>query len=531
MDEKTGMISVVIPAYNEVHTLPDCLKALALQTLLPDEVIVVDDGSSDGTVEVTRQPGVKVIQQSHQGPAAARNLGARQARGDLILFTDADCQPDREWVAQMVAPFSDPQVVGVKGAYRCRENRVVPRFVQQEYESKYARMVRQPGIDFIDTYSAGYRREVFFQNEGFDPALMKLQDQEFSFRLARKGYRLVFAPQARVYHRHDLNLGEYMRRKFSIGYWKAFMLRWLPEKAFSDSHTLPSQRWQILLFGLAILAIGLSFIWPLALWLALASLLFFFASAIPFLVGVWQKDQPVLWAAPGLLLCRAVAQGLGLATGFLFPPRTHHRASAGLTLSQRVLKRILDVIGALVGLVVSLPVMLVAAVAIKVTSPGPMFFLQLRCGENGHRFRIIKLRTMVVGAEQQLQQVLMHNHLSTPVFKILHDPRVTPVGRFLRRWSLDELPQLWNVLAGEMSLVGPRPEEFWVVAQYNDNQRQRLIVKPGLTGPMQVNGRGDLDMNTRLQLEMEYIQHYSIWKDVVIVLRTIPAVISGYGAY
>src|SRR5450759_309898 len=527
------MISVIIPVYNSITTLPACLKALAHQTLLPDEVIVVDDGSSDGTVDSAQQAGVKVILQMHQGPAAARNLGAQQANGDVILFTDSDCEPDAEWVARMTAPFCDPQVMGAKGTYRTRQVGLVPRFVQQEYESKYYRMAKQPSIDFIDTYSAAYRREVFLQNEGFDPAfpVPSVEDQEFSFRLARKGYRLVFAAQASVYHQHDLNLWEYVRRKVGIGYWKAFMLRWLPEKAFSDSHTLPSQRWQILLLGLAIFAIGMSFIWPLALWLALAGLLFFFATAIPFLVQVLQKDRPVLWVVPGLLLCRAAALGLGLAAGFLFPPRTHRRASAGLTLNQRALKRFADVIGALVGLVVSLPVMVAAAVAIKVTSPGPIFFLQLRCGDNGRCFRIIKLRTMVVGAEQQLQQVMILSHLSNPVFKIPHDPRVNPIGRFLRRWSVDELPQLWNVLTGEMSLVGPRPEEPWVVAKYNDNQRQRLLVKPGLTGPMQVNGRGDLDLNTRLQLEMEYIQHYSFWKDIWIVFRTIPAIITGKGAY
>jgi lipopolysaccharide/colanic/teichoic acid biosynthesis glycosyltransferase/glycosyltransferase involved in cell wall biosynthesis len=529
--EKNSMISVVIPAYNEVLTLQDCLKALALQTRLPDEVIVVDDGSSDETVLAINQPGVKVIQQSHQGPAAARNLGAREACGDIILFTDADCQPDREWVAQMAAPFSDPQVMGVKGTYRCRETGLVPRFVQQEYESKYVRMIRQTSIDFIDTYSAGYRREVFLQNEGFEPALMKLQDQEFSFRLARKGYRLLFIPQAIVYHRHDINLGEYMRRKFGIGYWKAFMLHWLPEKTFNDSHTLPSQRWQILLLGVILTSLVLSFFWSHSLWLALAGVILFYGSDFSFLIEVWKRDRPVFWAAPGLLLARTLALGAGLGVGFLFPPKTHRRQSAGLVFGQRALKRMMDVALALVGVVISFPILLVAGIAIKLNSPGPVFFSQMRCGENGRPFRILKLRTMVVGAGEQLDQVLKQNHLKGPVFKVPNDPRVTGVGRFLRRWSLDELPQLWNVLRGEMSLVGPRPEETWVAAQYNDYQRQRLLFKPGLTGPMQVLGRGDLDLETRLSLELDYIQHYSVWKDLKILLKTIPAIISGQGAY
>jgi lipopolysaccharide/colanic/teichoic acid biosynthesis glycosyltransferase/GT2 family glycosyltransferase len=525
------MISVIIPAYNSTKTLPACLKALSRQTKQPDEVIVVDDGSSDATVELSRQAGVYVIQQTHQGPAAARNLGVRQAQGDLILFTDSDCEPDERWVEQLSAPFHDPEVIGAKGVYRTHQPGLVPRFVQQEYQSKYLRMAKQSNIDFIDTYSAAYRRNIFLENDGFDPAFLALEDQEFSFRLARKGYRLVFVPQAIVYHQHDSNVGEYLSRKYYIGYWKAFMLRWLPEKTFNDSHTLPSQRWQILLLGLVGASLGLTIFWKQGLWMGLACILLFFASAFPFLTQIWKKDRPIFWAALGLLGCRALALGTGLVVGFLFPPKTRRRVSAGLILNQRALKRLLDIVLALAGSVISFPIMLLAGMAITIDSPGPIFFFQMRCGENGHPFKIVKLRTMVVGAGQQLELVMKQNQLKGPVFKIPNDPRVTRVGRFLRRWSLDELPQLWNVLRGEMSLVGPRPEETWVAAQYNDYQRQRLLLKPGMTGPMQIYGRGDLDLEARLALELDYIQHYNLWKDIKILLRTIPAIISGQGAY
>lgn len=194
------------------------------------------------------------------------------------------------------------------------------------------------------------------------------------------------------------------------------------------------------------------------------------------------------------------------------------------------LKRILDTFGSLVGLIISAPIMLIAAIAIKLDSPGPVFFVQVRAGENGKPFKMIKLRTMVNGAEQQVQEVLKDNSLQGPVFKIPNDPRITRVGRCLRRWSLDELPQFLNVFVGDMSLVGPRPEEVWIVALYNDQQRQRLQVKPGMTGPMQINGRGYLDMEDRLRLELEYIEHYSIWKDFSILLASIPSIITGNGA-
>ena len=271
--------------------------------------------------------------------------------------------------------------------------------------------------------------------------------------------------------------------------------------------------------------------WPPALWFSLAGILFFYGSALPFLGRIRRSDPPILWAAFGLLLCRAAALGMGLAAGFLIPPRASPKYRQGLLIGPRLAKRAMDITGALAGLVVSIPVIVAAAIAIKLDSPGPIFFTQERCGENGRPFRMVKLRTMNSGAEQEIQQVLKHNHLEGPAFKIPGDPRVTRVGRLLRRWSLDELPQLWNILKGEMSLIGPRPEETWVVAQYNDFQRQRLLVKPGLTGPMQVYGRGDLDMDARMSLELEYIQHYSILEDFRILWRTIPAIISGKGAY
>jgi lipopolysaccharide/colanic/teichoic acid biosynthesis glycosyltransferase len=121
--------------------------------------------------------------------------------------------------------------------------------------------------------------------------------------------------------------------------------------------------------------------------------------------------------------------------------------------------------------------------------------------------------------------------LEGPVFKVPDDPRITPVGRLLRRWSIDELPQFWKVLIGTMSLVGPRPEETWVVAQYNDDERLRLAVKPGMTGPFQIAGRGSLNMEERLALELAYIQDYSLWRDVEILAKTLPAVLRGEGAF
>jgi lipopolysaccharide/colanic/teichoic acid biosynthesis glycosyltransferase len=197
-----------------------------------------------------------------------------------------------------------------------------------------------------------------------------------------------------------------------------------------------------------------------------------------------------------------------------------------------VVKRGLDIAGALVGLALSIPLVAIAAVAIKLDTRGPVFFGQVRIGENGRRFRIFKLRSMVSDAERRLDALVDVRQLAAePAFKIPDDPRVTRVGRFLRRTSLDELPQFLNVLRGEMSLVGPRPEEERVVALYTDYHRRRLAVKPGLTGPMQVSGRGDLPFSQRLELELDYIDHYSLRRDFSILLRTLPVLLQGKGAH
>ncbi|OQY83873.1 MAG: hypothetical protein B6D41_16445 [Chloroflexi bacterium UTCFX4] len=195
------------------------------------------------------------------------------------------------------------------------------------------------------------------------------------------------------------------------------------------------------------------------------------------------------------------------------------------------LKRALDVVGATLSLIVCSPVMLALAALIRLDSPGPILFTQERAGQYGKPFRIYKFRTMVANAEALLDQVVNVSELSEPHFKLRNDPRVTRVGKWLRRASLDELPQFFNVLWGNMSLVGPRPEMMRLASQYSPLQRQRLLVKPGITGAMQISGRGDLSFDEWMKLELDYIENYSIWRDLVILAKTVPVVLSGRGAY
>jgi len=530
-------ISVIVPAYNSEKTISRCLDGLLNQTISHDqyEIIVVDDASLDNTSAVIQSySNVRWLQIPHGGPAVARNVGANAALGEILVFTDTDCVPCQDWLQNMTLPFQDPEVMGVKGAYRTHQVELVPRFVQLEYESKYRRMQKLPQIDFIDTYSAAYRKGIFLENRGFDVnfPVASVEDQEFSFRMARKGYRLVFAPSAIVYHQHDRNLREYIQRKLNIGFWKAYMLRWLPEKAFADSHTPPSQRWQILFLGMALIFLGPSFFWPALLWISILSIVLFFLTAIPIISLVYRQDRGLFFFSLLLLILRSAALGAGLAAGFLLSPAVSPQTKKqGLTMAQRISKRFLDIVISIVGLIIFLPFLPLIAIAIKLDSPGPVLFFQERAGENGKPFKMVKFRTMEDGADKLLFTLINPDKLKEPVYKIRQDPRVTRVGKFLRRWSLDEVPQLWNVLRGEMSLVGPRPEEMWLVARYNDAQRQRLAFKPGLTGPMQISARGELCLSARLALELEYIRNYSLTEDLVILLKSIPAVIRGKGAY
>jgi exopolysaccharide biosynthesis polyprenyl glycosylphosphotransferase len=199
--------------------------------------------------------------------------------------------------------------------------------------------------------------------------------------------------------------------------------------------------------------------------------------------------------------------------------------------STLMLKRTLDLVVSAVLLALLSPLLVAISIYILIDSGRPVFFRQKRAGKDGKPFTMMKFRTMVTDAENRLGELVDLEKLDEPVFKIQNDPRVTRAGRTLRRTSLDELPQFFNVLAGDMSLVGPRPEEEAVVALYDERQRIRLAVKPGLTGPMQVYGRGDLTFEERLAMERDYLDNLSVAGDLAILLRTPRAIVRGDGAY
>jgi exopolysaccharide biosynthesis polyprenyl glycosylphosphotransferase len=195
-----------------------------------------------------------------------------------------------------------------------------------------------------------------------------------------------------------------------------------------------------------------------------------------------------------------------------------------------MVRRILDMAGSFLLLAILSPLFLLIGFLIRLDSPGPAIYRQIRCGLNGRKFWFYKFRSMVDGAEQQKGGLTPYNLMNGPVFKMENDPRITRVGRFLRKSSLDEIPQLFNVLRGDMSLVGPRPPLPEEVAQYKGWQKRRLSMKPGITGLWQVSGRNLLDFDDWMKMDLAYIDHWSLWLDLKILLKTIPAVFSRKGA-
>jgi exopolysaccharide biosynthesis polyprenyl glycosylphosphotransferase len=198
---------------------------------------------------------------------------------------------------------------------------------------------------------------------------------------------------------------------------------------------------------------------------------------------------------------------------------------------RRVVKGVMDRVGAFVLLTVSLPFLLFAAVAIAVDSRGPVFYSQRRVGKDGREFTIFKFRTMVRDADRIKRQLAKANEGAGVLFKMRKDPRITRVGSILRRYSIDELPQLFNVLTGAMSLVGPRPPLPEESAQYEPDVRRRLLVKPGLTGLWQVSGRSDLPWEEAVRLDLRYVEDWSLALDAMILWKTFRAVLGGQGAY
>lgn len=284
------------------------------------EIIVVDDGSTDAIIDVIRQfPNVRLLQQKNAGPAAARNHGAREAKSDIILFTDDDCVPMPDWIESMLTPFDDPQVVGAKGIYRTRQRELAARFVQIEYEDRYRLMAKLPSIDFIDTYSAAFRRKHFLQMDGYDTSfpVACAEDVELSYRMSARGWLMRYAPGAVVYHTHPNSFWKYLKKKYKFAFWRVLAVRKNPGKAAKDSHTPQVMKLQLLFPPVFLAAAALDLLRRPPISMALCVFCCFLLSTIPFAARAFRKDPLVGLLSPLVLAARSFAQFFGVAGGLI----------------------------------------------------------------------------------------------------------------------------------------------------------------------------------------------------------------------
>jgi glycosyltransferase involved in cell wall biosynthesis len=318
--------SIIIPTFNGASRIGNCLDSLVKQTTGRNniEILVVDDGSTDNTASLVRSySSVRLIAQANAGPASARNRGALEATGKILLFTDDDCVPMPDWLEAMLEPFQDPDVVGAKGIYRTHQQSLAARFVQVEYEDKYRMMAGLPSIDFIDTYSAGFRRDRFVEMAGYDTSfpVACAEDVELSYRMSARGWKMKFVPAAIVYHTHPDTFLRYLKKKYKFAFWRVLAVRKNPSKGVRDSHTPQVMKFQLLFAPALLLAVVLDLAVRPRVPASVLVLAGFFISTLPFALRAFRKDPVIGLMSPLLLAARACAQLLGVAGGLIYARR------------------------------------------------------------------------------------------------------------------------------------------------------------------------------------------------------------------
>ena len=314
-------VSVIIPAYNAKKTIANCLDSLSSQNYKGKyEIIVVDDGSKDATKQIAGNfAKVKLLMQNHAGPAKARNLGAKNAKGEILIFTDSDCIADKNFISEMARPFSNREIAGVQGRYKCKQKELIARLIHLEIEERYEHMQKQKYIDFIGSYAAAYRKNEFLKAHGFDTSfpMASGEDTDLSFRLSAANKKMVFAQKAIVWHTHPISLWKYLKVKYFRAFWRALIYKKHRDKIARDSYTSQKLKMQLGLFYLLVLALIASAFMNVLAYAALAFFILFLFSTLPFAIWSGKRDFRVGIIVPITTLLRTAAFSIGLIAGAL----------------------------------------------------------------------------------------------------------------------------------------------------------------------------------------------------------------------
>ncbi len=317
------MISVIVPTYNSQKTIEECVQAILNQKVPEEfELIIVDDASKDDTEKILEKYSNKIIylkNKKNKGPAFSRNIGAKKAKGKIVVFTDSDCIAAKNWLSEMIKPFEDEKVAAVQGAYKTKQKELIARFSQEEIEQRYELLRKAKNLDWVGSYSAAYSKNIFLEEGGFDESfpIASGEDPDLSFRVAKKGHKIVFNEKAIVYHTHPNNLGWYLRTKFFRAYYRVILYKKHPQKAVKDSYTPQLLKLRIIGFPLFTIAFVLTLINSITSFVIaiLFFKLFYILTALPFALKAMKKDLPVGILSPLILFLRDLYFALGLVIG------------------------------------------------------------------------------------------------------------------------------------------------------------------------------------------------------------------------
>jgi len=309
------MISIIIPSRDSEKFIAKNIESILKQDFKGKREIIVADSSTDRTQEILAKYPVKVVKHNIKGASAARNIGVKHSRGEILVFVDADCVAPEAWLKNLVAPFEDKDVAAVAGTYRnLNHKNPIANFLQYEIEQRHEEMKKAENIDFVGSYNCAYRRKVFEEMGGFNEKMIQAEDPDLSFRVAAK-YKIKFAPAAYVYHWHTGKLMSFMKQKFQRGYWKTRLYRKYKGKVLNNVYTPASLMPQTLLFAISIFSLALGIFDRTFFVFAALMMIFSYALNFRLIKFTWKKDRGLILPSIALIFLRNVSACLGLAWG------------------------------------------------------------------------------------------------------------------------------------------------------------------------------------------------------------------------